>query len=52
VERFLSNSRVLQDFLDSEIGVVDRLVDEVLARYLPKKPAGRVEAQEELAARA
>ena len=53
MEKLLTNPRQLKDFLDREIGALDRLVEEVLARNGFKKPVQRVGVEElELAARA
>ena len=46
MQPLFSNPPVLEDFLNREIGAIDRLVDGVLARNTPKKPCHRVGREE------
>lgn len=46
METLLLNPRELEDFLNREIAVLDRLADEALERNLVKKPCQRVELED------
>lgn len=48
MERLLSNPRVLEDFLEREVGALERLAGEVLARHSVRKPVQKAELKEAL----